>query len=194
MEETPNEIVKETSSGIDNIWELVRFVFIALIIVIPIRILVAQPFVVSGSSMVPTFENGDYLIIDELSYRLGAPHRYDVVVFRYPEDTKKYFIKRIIGLPNETVTVKGNEVTITNEANPDGYKIEQSYVKNQGDNNMSLTLDAEEYFVMGDNRPASSDSRYWGPVHRNLLVGKPILRLLPIKGLDVSPGKYQEVK
>lgn len=191
MEENVTETVTEGGGGIDSIWELVRFVFIALLIVIPIRILVAQPFVVSGSSMVPTFENGDYLIIDELSYRLGKPHRYDVVVFKYPGDTSKYFIKRIIGLPGETVIVNGNEVTITNSEYPDGFKIEQSYVKNQGDNNMSATLDAEEYFVMGDNRPASSDSRYWGPVHRDLLVGKPVLRLLPINALDISPGNYK---
>ncbi len=175
----------------DNILELARFVFVALLIVIPIRVLVAQPFVVSGSSMFPTFHNGDYLIIDELSYRLGNPARYDVVVFKYPGDTSKYFIKRIIGLPQETIMVDGNEVTIINSENPDGFQVDQSYVKNEGDNNVSVTLDAEEYFVMGDNRPASSDSRYWGPVHRKLLIGKPIFRLLPINAIDISPGNYK---
>ncbi|MEX2052325.1 MAG: signal peptidase I, partial [Candidatus Paceibacterota bacterium] len=155
---------------------------------------VAQPFVVSGSSMVPTFENGDYLIIDELSYRLGDPERYDVVVFRYPGDTKKFFIKRIIGLPNETIKINGNEVTVLNEEYPNGLKLDQSYVKNMGNNSLTLQLKDSEYFVMGDNRPASSDSRYWGPVHRKFLIGKPFLRLLPIGEVGISPGSYDATK
>lgn len=173
-------------------WELVRFALIALLVVIPIRILVAQPFVVSGSSMQPTFENGDYLIIDELSYRLSDPKRYDVVVFRYPGDTKKFFIKRIIGLPNETVVIKGGEVVVKNEEDPAGFKLSQPYVKKAGNSEMSVKLKDSEYFVMGDNRMASSDSRYWGPVHRKLLIGRPILRLLPAEKIGIAPGSFRE--
>src|SRR6185436_12226604 len=86
-------------------WDLLRFVFLALLVVIPVRLFIAQPFVVSGSSMFPTFENGNYLIVDKISYELGNPLRDDVIIFRYPTDPSKYFIKRIIGLPNETVEI-----------------------------------------------------------------------------------------
>jgi signal peptidase I len=177
-----------------SFWELVRFALIALIIVIPIRVFIAEPFIVSGASMVPTFENGNYLIVDKISYKLGSPKRDDVVVFRYPGDTTKFFIKRIIGLPNETVDIKGNEVTITNETHPDGFKLDQPFVKNPANNETHLELKSDEYFVLGDNRGASSDSRYWGAVKINLLAGKAFLRLLPISNIDFWPGNYKQAE
>jgi len=177
-----------------SFWELVRFAVIAIAIVIPIRIFIAQPFIVSGASMDPTFEDGQYLIIDEISYRLSDPQRDDVVVFRYPNDTKKFFIKRIIGLPNETVDIKGNTVTITNKEHPDGLVLEQPYVENKAENETHLELKDGEYFVMGDNRSASSDSRYWGAVPKKLLIGKVFLRLLPISKIGISPGDYKQVE
>lgn len=186
-------IGKKESKG-QEFWELARFAIIAIAIVVPIRIFIAQPFIVSGSSMVPTFENGQYLIIDEISYRLNNPKRDDVVVFRYPNDTTKFFIKRIIGLPNETVDIKGNEVTITNEEHPEGFKIDQPYVKNTANNMTHLELKDNEYFVMGDNRSASSDSRYWGAVPKNLLVGKAFLRLLPLNKISIMPGYYKQAE
>ena len=103
-----------------SILELLRFALIALIIVIPIRIFIMEPFVVSGSSMFPTFDNGDYLIVDKLSYKISDPQRNDVVIFKYPNDKTKFFIKRVIGLPNETVDIKDGVVTIINSENPFG--------------------------------------------------------------------------
>lgn len=175
-----------------SFWELVRFVVIALIIVIPVRAFVAEPFVVSGSSMVPTFENGNYLIVDKISYKFSNPQRDDVVVFKYPNDQTKFFIKRIIGLPNETVDIKGSVVTITNAQHPDGFVLNESYVKNIANNTTHFELKSDEYFVMGDNRSGSSDSRYWGAVKRNLLTGKAFLRLLPINKISVLPGQYRQ--
>jgi signal peptidase I len=175
-----------------SFWELVRFALVALIIVIPIRFFVAEPFVVSGLSMFPTFNNGDYLIVDKISYELGSPKRDDVVVFRYPNDTTKFFIKRIIGLPNETVDIKGNDVTITNATHSQGFKLDQPFVQNIADNDTHFVLGSDEYFVMGDNRSASSDSRYWGAVKKSLLVGKAFLRLLPINKVDILPGSYKQ--
>lgn len=172
-------------------WEVVRFAILAIIIVIPIRIFIAQPFVVSGSSMYPTFQNGDYLIVDELAYRTGNPARYDVAVFHYPDDPSKFFIKRVIGLPGETVEIKGNTVTIVNKDNPNGFQIGQPYVKNPSDNNMTFQLKDGQYFVMGDNRSASSDSRSWGAVPRNLMSGRVVLRLLPLNDIGVMPGDYK---
>ena len=177
-----------------SFWELVRFVLVAVTIVIPIRIFIAQPFIVSGSSMVPTFENGQYLIIDEISYRFNDPQRDDVVVFRYPNDTKKFFIKRIIGLPNETVDIKGNTVTVTNKSHPSGFVLDQSFIENTANNDTHFELKDGEYFVMGDNRSASSDSRYWGAVPKNLLIGKVFLRLFPISKIGILPGDYKQTE
>ncbi len=185
------QIIHEEKTKKQSFWELVRFAVIALIVVIPIRIFIAEPFVVSGSSMVPTFENGDYLIVDKISYELGSPKRDDVVVFRYPGDTTKFFIKRVIGLPNETVDIKGNDVTITNADHKDGFKLDQPFVKNEANNETHLVLKSDEYFVMGDNRSASSDSRYWGPVKKNLMTGRAFLRLLPLGKINVMPGSYK---
>ncbi|MFA6300743.1 MAG: signal peptidase I [Candidatus Paceibacterota bacterium] len=186
--------MQQTKTKWQSFWELVRFAAIALIIVIPIRYFIAEPFIVSGSSMVPTFENGDYLIVDKISYELGSPKRDDVVVFRYPNDTTKFFIKRIIGLPNETVDIKGNDVTITNALHPEGFTLSQPFVENKANNDTHYELKSDEYFVMGDNRSASSDSRYWGPVKKNLLTGRAFLQLLPINKIGILPGKYNQAE
>ena len=114
----------------DSSWrELLRFALLALVIVVPIRVFIAEPFVVSGSSMAPTFENRNYLIIDKMSYRLNDPKRNDVIIFRYPNDQTKFFIKRIVGLPNETVDINGSVITIINKEYKDGFTLDQPYVK-----------------------------------------------------------------
>lgn len=190
MEIGKQEPLEKTTA--QSFWELARFIAIALALVIPIRVFIAEPFVVSGSSMVPTFENANYLIIDKISYRLSNPKRDEVVVFKYPNDPKKFFIKRIIGLPNETIDIKGSVVTITNKEHPDGFNLDEPYVKNISNNVTHSELKSDEYFVMGDNRSGSSDSRYWGAVKRNLLIGRAFLRLLPINKISVLPGNYQQ--
>jgi len=186
------EINKEPTTR-QSIWELVRFAFIAIIIVIPIRMFVAQPFIVSGSSMVPTFQNDQYLIVDELTYHFKSPQRGDVIVFHYPNDPSKFFIKRIIGLPNETIDVKTGEVSITNKEHPDGFKVDQPYVTNHSADSEHYELKDGEYYVMGDNRPASYDSRGWGPVKSNLIVGRVFLRLLPFNKISTFPGDYKQL-
>lgn len=168
--------------------ELVKFVLIAAAIVFPIRLFVAQPFIVSGASMDPTFSNGQYLIVDELSYRLQDPGRGDVIIFRYPKNPKEFFIKRIIGLPTETVSINGNAITI---AKTDGSTVSLSepYVINHGNGSAnSYQLKADEYFVMGDNRPESSDSRVWGMLPRDNIVGRAFMRLLPLNSINIFPG------
>jgi signal peptidase I len=187
-----NEVKPKTRG--QSFWELVRFAIIALLIVIPIRAFIAQPFVVSGSSMVPTFQDGQYLIVDEISYKFEQPGRDNVIVFRYPNDTTKFFIKRIIGLPGDTVDVQGNDVTITNKDHPNGFKLDESFLVNNGGIGAHMMLGPDQYFVMGDNRPASSDSRYWGPVAKNLIVGRVFLRLLPINKIGLLPGNYNQAE
>ncbi|MCX6747688.1 MAG: signal peptidase I [Candidatus Nomurabacteria bacterium] len=186
--------VPQKQSAKQSFWELIRFAVIAILIVVPIRVFIAQPFVVSGSSMFPTLKNSDYLIVDEASYHLGNPERYDVAVFRYPGDPTKFYIKRIIGLPGETVEVNGSKVLIKNDANKEGFLLDQPFIGSNSDKIARLELKEGEYFVMGDNRAASSDSRYLGAVPENLIVGKAFLRLLPVKNLDYMPGAYLPTK
>jgi len=165
------------------LWETLKIVVIALIIIIPIRYFVAQPFFVKGASMEPSFEDGDYLVINEISYRLSEPKRGDVVVLRYPEDPSQFFIKRIIGLPEETIEIKDNQVIIYNQDNPLGVTLdESSYLANyqMTEPNSKIKLDADEYFVLGDNRIASLDSRRFGPVKETFLIGKTFLRAWPL--------------
>ncbi len=169
--------------------ELFRFAIIALFIVLPIRIFVAQPFLVSGASMEPTFENGQYLIVDQLTYRLEEPVRGDVVIFRYPRDPSKFFIKRVIGLPGETIRIEGTSVIIEDETHPDGFILDEPYLGMVEEVAfLAKKLGAGEYFVLGDNRDQSSDSRVWGVLDRDKIVGRAFLRLLPVSDLTLLPG------
>ncbi len=171
--------------------ELLKFALIAIIIVVPLRLFVAKPFIVSGASMEPTFETGQYLIVDELTYRFEAPSRLDIVIFKYPRDTTQYFIKRIIGLPGETVIISHGDVSVQTV---DGKTINltEPYVKNMGNGaDMRVTLKSGEYFVMGDNRPESSDSRIWGVLPQSDIVGRAFMRLLPVNTIGVFPGSAQ---
>ena len=168
--------------------ETIGYIVTALIIVVPIRAFIAQPFIVNGASMDSTFKDGEYLIVDEISYRFEDPARGDVVVFRYPLDPKKYFIKRIIGLPGEKVVVAGEKITVFNTENPGGLVIRETYTHSQTVGNISTTLRAGEYFVMGDNRVVSLDSRSWGALPEKDIIGKPFVRLLPLSRMDLFPG------
>lgn len=181
------ENTSENSLLIDkHFWkDLAKLLVIAAIVVIPFRIYVAQPFIVDGASMDPTFRTGQYLIVDELTYHFKAPERGSVLIFKFPRDEKKYFIKRVIGLPGETVTLTNGKVTITSAEHPNGTPLEEPYVKFGKEDNLTYTLGQDEYFVMGDNRYASADSRMWGPVPKKDIIGRPILRVWP---LGVWPG------
>ncbi|MDP1707215.1 MAG: signal peptidase I [bacterium] len=168
--------------------DLFTLVFLIVVVVIPIRTFIASPFIVDGDSMHPTFENLDYLIIDELIYNFKTPSRGEVIVFRYPNNPSVFYIKRVIGLPNETVSINRGAVTITTA---DGEKITltEPYIVNEDATyTKDISLYPEEYFVMGDNRPNSSDSRMWGPLPKKDIIGRVDLRLLPIKNIGFSPG------
>lgn len=159
---------------------MLETVAIAVAAVLLVRSFVTQPFLVSGSSMEPTFNDGNYLLVDELSYDFRAPERGEVVVFRYPSDPGSYFIKRIIGLPGETVTIREGRVSVTSAQGTE--VLNESYtLKNDTTSNAEQTLGKEEYFVMGDNRNFSFDSRSWGPVPAKNIVGVVRFRLWPFQ-------------
>jgi signal peptidase I len=180
--------------GVDGFWDLIKFAILALIIVIPIRMFIAQPFIVSGESMVPSFQDGEYLIVDELSYIIGNPKRGEVIVFRYPNDTKRFFIKRIIGMPNEEIKINNGKITIINKENPDGFILDEPYINEIFNTTVSFQTKENEYFVLGDNRNRSSDSRVWGTLPSKLIIGRAYIRLLPVKELTYLPGYFEEIK
>lgn len=167
---------------------------LAFIIITPIRLFVAQPFIVSGKSMVPALVPGDYLVVDELAYRMHAPERGDVIIFSYPLDPAQVFVKRIVGLPGETVQVARGRVTIVS---PDKQRIAllvEPYVDsaNIGKNavTQTTTLHDDEYYVLGDDRDASSDSRVWGALSERFILGRADVRLLPLTRFMIMPGAH----
>ncbi len=180
-------------------WELIKIAVIAFVIVAPIRYFLFQPFIVSGASMAPNFATGDYLIVDEISYRLSTPQRGDVVVFDasfIPGYKGERFIKRVIGLPGDTVDVtngtveiiKNGKTTVLDEKYlPSGLKT-YGYDPSTGYGPLAppeeVTLKSNQYFVMGDNRANSYDSRFWGVVSSKYIIGKAALRVLPLTSLS----------
>ncbi len=174
--------------------EWVHVIIIALVIALPVRFFIAEPFIVQGASMDPTFSTGQFLIVDRVSYRFENPQRGDVIVFEYPNNPSIYYIKRIIGLPGETVEVISGKVTIKNTEHPDGFQLKEPYIDSSHISTDSLfeRLGQTEYFVMGDNRAQSADSRLWGPLRKELIIGRPIIRLTPLSAVSVLPGDYQE--
>jgi signal peptidase I len=168
-----------------------KFIIVLFVVLLPIRLFVLEPFLVYGSSMEPNFETGDYLIVDELTYRLSSPKRGDVIVLRPPYDTSKHFIKRVIGLPGETIRVQGDAVTITNKEHPAGFTIHEPYIKFHSDRVAEFVLTHDQYFVMGDNRTVSYDSRSWGPLPAKDITGKALLRLYPFNSIGILPGSVE---
>lgn len=191
----PQEPILQPVSGASDvvlsfIWETIKIVAISLVIILPIRYYLVQPFFVQGQSMEPNFQNHDYILVDKLSYRVDAPKRGDVVVFRYPKDPSQYFIKRIIGLPGDIVQIRDNTIRIFNDEFTDGLLLEENIYlpeTNPTAGTYRVTVPDGEFFVMGDNREHSSDSRFWGTVAKKFLAGRGWLRLWPLNNINFVP-------
>lgn len=186
------------------LWEIVKIGILALIIIIPVRVFFFQPFFVQGASMEPNFHDGEYLIVGEFGYKetgvsfgstelfrvrsFKSLHRGDPVVFRPPDVSGQFYIKRVVGLPGETIEIRDSRILIKNVQSPNGFIVdEREYlnldVRTTGDR--VLTLGNDEYFLMGDNRTASKDSRAFGPVPKDRITGKVLLRAWPFDRLSV---------
>ncbi len=176
---------------------ILLYTIAALGLALFIRFFIAAPYVVQGASMEPTFHDWNYLIIDRLSYDFEDPKRGDIIVFDLPKSSGRALIKRVIGLPGETVAIEGNTVRIQNAEHPAGMTLSEPYLAKQnlgGYSNVHTTLGEDEYFVLGDNRRVSSDSRVWGVLPKKEIVGRVLVRLFPIDGIDLLPGsaRYDE--
>ena len=182
------------------------YVLLALGLALFIRFFVAAPYVVSGASMEFTFDNWDYLITDRFSYDFATPERGNVIVFCLPNSgdcslvkrimnqewvAPRTLIKRVIGLPGETVSIEGTKVKITNATHPDGFYLDEPYLTAEnfgGPSGITVTLGEDEYFVLGDNRRVSSDSRIWGILPKDDIIGQVVVRLFPLSKIGVLPG------
>ncbi len=167
--------------------EFIKVAVLAGITIALVRYFLFKPFYVKGASMEPNYKDHEYLIIDELNYRLHEPKRGDVVVFRYPNNPKEYFLKRVIGLPGERVKVSEGVVTIYNDAYPEGFVVKENYIPSDvvTEGEKILSLSNNQYFMMGDNRQNSFDSRRFGPVDENFIVGRTWLRGWPLDRIQV---------
>ena len=167
--------------------ELVKVAVLAGITIALVRYFLFKPFYVKGASMEPNFYDKEYLIIDELSYRLRVPQRGEVIVFKYPNNPKEYFLKRIVGLPGERIKVAEGKITVYNHEHPEGVVLDEPYLPRDLDTAGEIikVLSAEEYFVMGDNRPNSYDSRRFGPIDKSLIVGRAWFRGWPFNRAQI---------
>lgn len=172
-----------------SLLEVAKVGLLALAIVLPIRLFIVCPFYVKGASMEPNFYDKEYLLIDEISYRFQQPQRGEVIVFRYPQDPREYFIKRIIGLPGETLKMDQGDIYLSDKSTNEWTKITETYLPSTDQtfalDSKELTLGPDEFFVLGDNRAHSRDSRFFGPLNRRYLVGRVMLRGLPISRAQI---------
>ncbi|OGH68494.1 MAG: signal peptidase I [Candidatus Magasanikbacteria bacterium RIFCSPLOWO2_02_FULL_44_11] len=172
--------------------EVLRIAILAAVTIVVIRYFLFKPFYVKGASMEPNFYDHEYLIIDELSYRLREPVRGEVIVFRYPNNPEEYFLKRIVALPGERIKISAGKVAIYNADHPEGIAVKENYLPHDlatlGEK--ISTLGQDEYFVLGDNRPNSFDSRRFGPIHKSAIVGRALFRGWPVSRIEKfeSPG------
>ena len=174
--------------------ELVKTAVVVLVVAYVIRIFVLQPYIVEGLSMFPTFHDRDYLLVDKISYRVHSPHRGDVIVFKYPKDETYNYVKRIIGLPGDKIRIQDSKVYVIDSAHPDGVAISEPYVSpnnttlpDSGSGQSEFTVPADSYFVLGDNRMGSSDSRNWGEVPKKDLIGRVLVLAYPFERAALAP-------
>ncbi len=171
----------------NNLAELIEFVAIILVLYVIIHFFVAEPHQVSGSSMVPNFRDQDLIITNKLATRLSTFQRGEVIIFQNPRNASEDYIKRIVGLPGERIRISNNEIFIN------GTVLDQSFLpagtitrtKGYMSEGEEILIPNDTYFVMGDNREGSSDSREWGPLKKELIIGQAFLRYWPLSKFEL---------
>ena len=195
MEER-GEIMQIFKSFLRILYEIIKTVAFIVLVFIVVRYFLIQPFLVDGNSMEPNFHDNEYLLIQKISYRFKEPARGDVVIF-HPPQKSVYYIKRVVALPGEKIVINEDKVMIYNKERPDGFELNESYVKQyeQTNGDLSQTLKSDEYFVMGDNRENSSDSREFGPIDHKNIAGKVFVTIFPFSDFGtIKPIQYSNLK
>ena len=189
--EEKSEALRIFKSFLKIIYEIIKTVALILLIFFIVRYFLIQPFIVDGNSMEPNFHNKDYLMVDKISYRFKQPQRGDVIIF-HPPNSSIYYIKRIIGLPGDKVMIENDNIFIYNKQNPEGVELKEPYLADNTKtmNNITQTLQENEYYVLGDNRENSSDSREFGPITKSRFAGKAFLIVFPTS--DFGAIKHQQ--
>ena len=180
----------EKFSFLEFIWDLIKTAVIVVVIAFGVKYFVVQPFIVDGNSMQPNFENNEYLLVEKVSFRFRQPQRGDVIVFHPPGQSTVNYIKRIVGLPGEKLLIEDNSVKIFNNSHPDGFTLDESYIPadfqtESSRNNNEYELGNNEYFVLGDNREHSSDSREWGNLPQSNILGRAWANIYPLNNIGI---------
>jgi signal peptidase I len=176
-------------TGFGQILENILYIIGAVLLAAVIQAFIIRPFIVSGTSMDPVIKNGQYLLVDEVTYHFHGPERGDVIVFKAPPEPTKFYIKMVIGLPGETVKITDGTITIINAAHPNGFALSEPFITHKSTDSGTYVVPQGEYFVMGDNRSGSYDSRSWGFLPDANIRGRALLSLFPIQDLSILPGK-----
>ena len=182
----------QRSSLWPTIVDIVETIVVAIAIFLVVYLFLLQPHQVKGASMEPNFHDGEYILTDKISYRFGEPRRGDIVIFKAPTNPDVDFIKRIIALPGEKVEIKNDKIVVFNNTHPDGFTLAEPYEIMEPITGGSYlregktaTVPANSYFVFGDNRTHSFDSREWGPVSRKAIIGKAWVRYWPVSRISI---------
>ena len=177
-QEAERNVLRVVSNLLGLIFETIKVVLISMAIILPIRYFLIQPFYVEGASMEPTFNSNEYLLVDEITFRFQEPKRGGVVVFRYPRDPRQFYIKRVIALPGDRLAIRQGKIIINDQVLNEAYLDELKI----GDANLEArVIPVDSYYLMGDNRSNSLDSRIFGPVERKFIVGRVWLRGWPLE-------------
>lgn len=176
----------DDKDGLESWYELTKSVDVIFIIALAIRIFVFQPYIVEGTSMEPNFKSKEFILVERVSYRMREPARGDVIVFHPPGDQNINYIKRVIAVAGETIEIDRGKISI------DGRQLNEDYLtrnytntEQARDRTVKYTLGDDQYFVLGDNRDNSSDSRVFGPIAKNTIIGKAFVVVLPISQFQI---------
>ncbi|MFH1854811.1 MAG: signal peptidase I [bacterium] len=175
-----------------SFFDFLKTIIIIVILAALIRQFLIQPFIVDGQSMEPNFQNNDYLITDKISYRLHAPQRGEAIIFHPPDNPSVNYLKRITGVPGDTIEVKNGEVFVNSKKIVEPYVSSGEKTKTPSNDEIKVTLKSDEYFVLGDNRDHSRDSREIGPIPKENIVSRIWLRLFPLNAIGAPAAQHYQ--
>ena len=172
----------EQGNQLSTLKEVLESIVIAVVLAIIIRMFIIEPYYIPTGSMEPTLMVNDRIIVSKVNYHFTEPKRGDIVVFKYPKDTTRSFVKRLIGLPGDVVEIKDSMLYVNGQATPEEYLPLGLEYADFG----PVQVPENNYFMLGDNRDNSEDSRYWGFLPQDLMVGKAVFIYWPVERLSLA--------